>query len=87
MNRRNFIKKMTRGCLAGWAGLVGLKSAGAPARQLQREVAERSAPKKITGQVWNTNALGGYMYSKNLSKQLQKSVHPMLKFRQFCRIK
>lgn len=38
----------------------------------------------MTGQVWGTNTLGGYMYSLNLSKELRNAVQPLVKFRQFC---
>lgn len=35
-------------------------------------------------QVWSTNALGGFMYSDNLSQKLRMAVQPMVRFRQFC---
>lgn len=38
----------------------------------------------MSGQVWGTNTLGGYMYSLNLSNVLRTAVQPMVKFRQFC---
>lgn len=38
----------------------------------------------MTGQVWVTNTLGGYMYSDKLSRELRMAVQPMVKFRQFC---
>ena len=41
----------------------------------------------MTGQVWATNELGGYMYSLNLSKELRHALQPMMRFRQFCDVK
>lgn len=41
----------------------------------------------MTGQVWATDSLGGYMYSDNLSKVLRHAVQPLVKFRQFCDVK
>lgn len=41
----------------------------------------------MTGQVWLTNTMGGYMWSPNLSKVLRMAVQPMVKFRQFADIK
>lgn len=41
----------------------------------------------MTGQVWATNSLGGYMYSLNLSRELRMVVQPTVKYRQFCDIK
>jgi len=38
----------------------------------------------MAGQVWNTNALGGYMWSANLSRKLRTALQPMVRFRQFC---
>lgn len=38
----------------------------------------------MAGQVWSTNALGGYMWSPNLSRKLRTAVQPMVRFRQFC---
>jgi len=38
----------------------------------------------MAGQVWHTNALGGYMYSDNLSRELRTALQPMTRFRQFC---
>jgi N4-gp56 family major capsid protein len=35
-------------------------------------------------QVWSTNALGGFMYSDNLSKKLRTALQPSVRFRQFC---
>lgn len=35
----------------------------------------------MSGQVWATNSLGGYMYSDNLSKELRMAVQPLVKFR------
>ncbi len=40
----------------------------------------------MAGQVWGTDSLGGYMYSKQLSNTLRMAVQPMVKFRQFCDI-
>lgn len=41
----------------------------------------------MAGQLWVTNTVGGYMSSKNLSKELRNVVQPMVKFRQFADIK
>lgn len=41
----------------------------------------------MSGQVWLTNSLGGYMWSPNLSKVLRNAVQPTVKFRQFADIK
>ncbi len=41
----------------------------------------------MSGQLWVTNTLGGYMYSDNLSKVLRMAVQPLIKFRQFADIK
>lgn len=41
----------------------------------------------MTGQVWLTNTLGGYMWSPNLSKVLRMTLQPLVKFRQFADIK
>jgi N4-gp56 family major capsid protein len=38
----------------------------------------------MAGQVWHTNALGGYMWSPNLSRKLRTALQPMVRFRQFC---
>jgi len=38
----------------------------------------------MSGQVWNTSALGGYMWSPNLSRKLRTALQPMVRFRQFC---
>lgn len=38
----------------------------------------------MSGQVWQTNSLGGYMYSDNLSRKLRTALQPMTRFRQFC---
>lgn len=38
----------------------------------------------MSGQLWVTNSLGGYMSSYNLSKTLRSAVQPECKFRQFC---
>jgi N4-gp56 family major capsid protein len=38
----------------------------------------------MAGQVWAVDSLGGYFYSKNLSKRLREALQPMTKFRQFC---
>lgn len=38
----------------------------------------------MAGQVWHTNALGGYMWSANLSRKLRTALQPMVRFRQFC---
>jgi N4-gp56 family major capsid protein len=41
----------------------------------------------MSGQVWLTNTLGGYMWSENLSDVLRMAVQPGVKFRQFADIK
>lgn len=33
----------------------------------------------MTGQVWVTDSLGGYLSAKNLSKELRHAVQPMVK--------
>ncbi len=38
----------------------------------------------MSGQVWAVNALGGYMYSDQLSNVLRMQLLPTVKFRQFC---
>jgi N4-gp56 family major capsid protein len=38
----------------------------------------------MAGQVWQTNSLGGYMWSPNLSRKLRTALQPMVRFRQFC---
>lgn len=38
----------------------------------------------MSGQLWGVNALGGYMFSANLSKVLRHAVQPLVKFRQMC---
>jgi N4-gp56 family major capsid protein len=38
----------------------------------------------MAGQVWQTNSLGGYMFSVNLSRKLRTALQPMVRFRQFC---
>ena len=41
----------------------------------------------MSGQVWVTDSLGGFMYSDNLSEVLRMAVQPLCKFRQFADIK
>ena len=36
------------------------------------------------GQVWQTNSLGGFMWSPNQSRELRTALQPMVRFRQFC---
>src|SRR5579859_4158272 len=38
----------------------------------------------MSGQLWTTNALGGYMWSPNLSRKLRTALQPMVRYRQFC---
>jgi N4-gp56 family major capsid protein len=38
----------------------------------------------MAGQVWSVSALGGYMYSDELSNILRTSLQSVVKFRQFC---
>jgi len=35
-------------------------------------------------QVWQTNSLGGFMWSPNLSRKLRTALQPMVRYRQFC---
>jgi N4-gp56 family major capsid protein len=41
----------------------------------------------MSGQLWSTPALGGYMYSDNLSRELRTALQPMTRFRQFCDVR
>lgn len=41
----------------------------------------------MTGQIWSTNSLGGYMYSDNLSEVLRTALQPLMRFRQHCDLK
>jgi N4-gp56 family major capsid protein len=41
----------------------------------------------MAGQVWGTDADGGYMYSDELSDFLRTELQPLSRFRQFCDIK
>jgi len=41
----------------------------------------------MSGQLWATNSLGGYMYSDRLSKVLRHATQPLVKFRQFADVK
>ena len=38
----------------------------------------------MSGQIWGVSALGGYMYSDELSDVLRMALQPIVKFRQFC---
>lgn len=38
----------------------------------------------MAGQVWQTSALGGFMWAPNLSRKLRTALQPMVRFRQFC---
>lgn len=38
----------------------------------------------MAGQIWATNSLGGYMYSRNLSKKFRHALQPSVRFRQFA---
>jgi len=38
----------------------------------------------MPGQVWQTSALGGFMWAPNLSRKLRTALQPMVRFRQFC---
>lgn len=38
----------------------------------------------MAGQIWAVNALGGFMFSPELSNVLRMAVLPVVKFRQFC---
>ena len=38
----------------------------------------------MAGQVWQTNSLGGFMWSPNLSRKLRTALQPMVRYRQFC---
>jgi N4-gp56 family major capsid protein len=41
----------------------------------------------MSGQVWGVDALGGYMYSDQLSDYLRTELQPLSRYRQFCDIK
>lgn len=41
----------------------------------------------MSGQVWNVDQLGGYLYSDQLSDVLRMDLLPTVKFRQFCDVK
>jgi N4-gp56 family major capsid protein len=41
----------------------------------------------MSGQLWSTPSLGGYMYSDNLSRELRTALQPMVRFRQFCDVR
>lgn len=38
----------------------------------------------MAGQIWATNSLGGFLYSRQLSNVLRMQVQPLVKFRQFA---
>lgn len=38
----------------------------------------------MAGQVWNTDSLGGYMYSEELSDVIRMALQPMSRFQQHC---
>jgi N4-gp56 family major capsid protein len=38
----------------------------------------------MAGQVWQTSALGGFMWAPNLSRKLRTALQPMVRFRQFA---
>lgn len=38
----------------------------------------------MSGQLWVTNSLGGFMYSDKLSRTLRTAVQPAVKFRHMC---
>lgn len=38
----------------------------------------------MPGQLWSVNALGGFMFSDELSNVLRTALQPVVKFRQFC---
>lgn len=41
----------------------------------------------MSGQIWATNSLGGYMYSLNLSRELRMALQPVVRFRQLADVK
>lgn len=41
----------------------------------------------MSGQVWQTNSLGGYMFAANLSRKLRTALQPMARFRQFADVR
>lgn len=41
----------------------------------------------MAGQVWSVDSLGGYLYAKNLSKDLRYALQPTVRFRQFADVK
>ena len=38
----------------------------------------------MSGQLWAVNALGGYMYSDELSNVMRTALQPIVRFRQLC---
>ena len=41
----------------------------------------------MAGQVWQTDALGGFMWAANLSRKLRTAIQPMVRFRQYCDVR
>ncbi len=41
----------------------------------------------MAGQVWQTDALGGFMWAPNLSRKLRTALQPMVRFRQYCDVR
>ena len=41
----------------------------------------------MSGQIWSSASLGGFLYSDELSKYIRMALQPMSRFRQFCDIK
>lgn len=41
----------------------------------------------MSGQVWGTSNLGGFMFSVNLSRKLRTALQPMVRYRQFADVK
>lgn len=41
----------------------------------------------MAGQIWSVDAIGGFMYSDNLSTKLRAVLQPMTRFRQFADVR
>jgi len=41
----------------------------------------------MAGQVWQTDALGGFMWAPNLSRKLRTALQPMVRYRQYCDVR
>lgn len=86
MKRRSFLKLITSGSLAGFAGLVGLKVTGAPVVAApvpngpkRVEFVEHNASISVRGSVWETNHLGAHMWSKRVADMVQRQMNRQAK--------